>query len=392
MQDQIKMGNQNTQRIGQNNVSQPLTPPEKHRINYLIIGGVISTCLVIFGFGGYYLGRQSSNKNFVSESKLTPAPSPAPSQISDKTADWTSYDITTEPSLGYIDYTVKIPSSWKRIEHSSNFQDTETFQDAYKQPIYKLVIHQEKNFNSQTGKVYATLRELTDFTYDVPEMTVGGQQAAKVLPRAGSESIYKVLFFSKDAKLVFSIELETPRDGSKFKEGEELFNQILSTFKFVNRPVTEGSPTVVTRNYPRPASWKTVNIANYGISICLPPKWEADEWGHTVFNRDLAYKPDALWFNKFDYKGGSRRDEYINLKVQYEYEPEKLKNETKVTELTINGKSVLKIAIPFFPEALVFVLNNKLYEVQLASWNLVNDSQSAFLKDVYTVVGCVKSL
>jgi len=41
---------------------------------------------------------------------------------------------------------------------------------------------------------------------------------------------------------------------------------------------------------------------------------------------------------------------------------------------------------------LVFVFNNKLYEVQLASWNLVNDSQSVFLKDVYTVVGCVKLL
>ncbi|KKT86947.1 MAG: hypothetical protein UW86_C0014G0021, partial [Microgenomates group bacterium GW2011_GWA1_Microgenomates_45_10] len=41
-----------------------------------------------------------------------------------------------------------------------------------------------------------------------------------------------VLFFSKDAKLIFSIELDTPRDGSKFKEGEVLFDQILSTFKF----------------------------------------------------------------------------------------------------------------------------------------------------------------
>lgn len=392
MENQINMGDKNTQQIGQNNVSQPLTTPEKPKINYLVIGGVILTCLVIFGFGGYYLGKQSSSKNLISESNLTPTLSPTPSQTSDKTADWTSYEITTEPSLGYVDYAVKIPSSWKRIEHSSNFQDTETFQDVFGQFTYKLVIHQEKNYNSQTGKANTTLKELTGFPYNVPEMIVDGQQAARVLPRAGSESIYKVLFFSKDAKLVFSIELETPQDGSKLEEGGELFNQILSTFKFVNRPIIEGSPTVVTQNYPRPASWKTVNIANHGISICLPPKWEADEWGHTVFNRDPAYKPDVLGFNKFDYKGGSRRDEYISLKVQYEYEPEKLKNETKVSELTINGRSVLKITIPSFPEALVFVLNSKLYEVQLASWNLVNDSQTAFLKDVYTVIGCVKSL
>ena len=392
MQNQINMGDKNTQQIGQNDVNQPIDTPEKPRISYLMIGGVILTCLVVFGFGGYYLGKQTSNTDLVSESNLTQVPSPAPSKGSDKTADWTSYDITTEPSLGYVDYVVKVPSSWKRIEHSSNFQDTETFQDVYGEFTYQLVVHQRKNYNEQTGKPYTTLKELSGFPYDVTTFIVDGQQAARVLPRAGSESIYKVLFFSKDTKLVISIELNTPRDGSRVKEGEELFNQILTTFKFVNKPLSTVSPVVATQNYPRPTSWKSVNIANHGISTCLPPKWETDEWGHTIFNRDPAYKPDVLWFNKFDYKGGSRRDEYINMKVQYEYEPEKLKNETKVSELTINGRSVLKIAIPSFPEALVFVLNNKLYEVQLASWNLVNDSQSAFLKDVYTVVGCVKPL
>ncbi len=392
MQNQINMGDRNTQQIGQNPNNQPVQVPEKPKINYKIIGGVILACLIIFGFGGYYLGKQYSGNKLVTESNLMPTPSSTPSQISDQTANWTGYDITTEPLLGYVDYTVKVPSSWKRIEHSSNFQDTETFQNAYDQFTYKLVIHQEKNYNSQTGKAYTTLKELTGFPYDVDTLLVDGQQAARVLPRAGSESIYKALFFSKDTKLVFSIELETPRDGSKIKEGEELFSQILSTFKFTNKVVSEVSPTVITQNYPKPASWKSVNIPNHGISICLPPKWEANEWGYTVFNRDPAYRPDVLWINKFDYKGGSRRDEYILMKVQYEYEPEKLKNETKVNELTINGRSVLKIAIPSFPEALVFILNNKLYEVQLASWNLVNDSQAAFLKDVYTVVGCVKPL
>jgi len=392
MENQVNVGDQNTQQIGQDPLSQPVATPEKPKANLLMIGGIVLASFIVFGFGGYFLGKQSPNKNSVSESNLTQVPSPAPSEASEKTADWISYDITTEPSLGYMDYLIKVPSPWKRIEHSSNFQDTETFQDAYGEFTYQLVIHQQKNYNEQTSKPYTTFKELTGFPYDVTTLIVDGQQAARVLPRAGSESIYKVLFFSKDSKLVISIELGTPRDGSKVKEGEELFNQILSTFKFVNKPVSAVSPAVATQNYLRPTSWKSVNISNHGISTCLPPKWEADEWGHTIFNRDSAYKPDVLWFNKFDYKGGSRRDEYINMKVQYEYEPEKLKNETKVSDLTINGRSVLKIAIPSFPEALVFVFNNKLYEVQLASWNLVNDSQSVFLKDVYTVVGCVKLL
>lgn len=160
-------------------------------------------------------------------------------------------------------------------------------------------------------------------------------------------------------------------------------------------PTKVSTPTTQAQNYPRPQSWRTVVVKNKNISVCLPPKWEvADQFGNIniIFNRDPGYKPNVAQINYYDYKGGSRRDEYINLKVQYEYEPDKLKNETKVTDLSINGKSVLKISIPSFPEALVFVTNNKLYAVELYSWNLVNDSQVAFNRDVYTMIGCVQPI
>jgi hypothetical protein len=328
MENQINVGDQSTQQIGQNNVNQPLTTPEKHKINYLAIGGVILACLLIFGFGGYYLGKQSSDKNLISESSLTPTLSPTSSQISDKTADWTSYDITTEPSLGYVDYTIKMPPSWKRIEHSSNFQDTETFQDAYSQFTYQLIIHQQKNYNEQTGKSYATLKELAGFSYDVPEMTAGGQKAARVLPSAESESIYKVLFFSKDAKLVFSIELETPRDSSKIKEGEKLFNQILSTFTFLNSllPTQTASTSMIIIKYSPKANWQTYtdDVAKFSFQYNTSPTQPYNshqslgrfEAGKNVMINGCSTPPNGqeacleqyTVTNYSNYNGGSRRD------------------------------------------------------------------------------------
>ena len=61
MENQINVGDQNTQQIGQNLVSQQVLSPEKPKANYLSIGGVILACFVVFGFGGYYLGKQSTN-------------------------------------------------------------------------------------------------------------------------------------------------------------------------------------------------------------------------------------------------------------------------------------------------------------------------------------------
>lgn len=143
---------------------------------------------------------------------------------------WKTYTITPDSSLGYESYQIKLPIKWKQIEHSSNFQNMETFLD--EQNIYKLTVEEQKNYNDQTKKPFADFRELTGLSYDVMTLMVDGQKAARPLPRAGSEYIYETLFFSKDTKLVYNITLETPKDGSKIQEGEALFNQILSTFKF----------------------------------------------------------------------------------------------------------------------------------------------------------------
>lgn len=158
------------------------------------------------------------------------------------------------------------------------------------------------------------------------------------------------------------------------------------------------SPTQTTQAYPRPANWKTVTISSLKISLCLPPKWVIGsdhyltDYIEIFFERDPGYRPRATSITKIPYHGGSRRKEYINSKIQHEYYPEKLRKKTIVKEVIINGRSVLDITIPSFPEELVFVMGNYIYAVDVDYKNLVNDSRSAFRKDIYTIVGCITPL
>lgn len=74
MENQINVGDQNTQQIGQNPIGQSVSIPEKPKKNYVIIGTAVLVCFVIFGFGGYYLGKQSSrNSETVSNNTLNSA-------------------------------------------------------------------------------------------------------------------------------------------------------------------------------------------------------------------------------------------------------------------------------------------------------------------------------
>jgi len=54
MENQINVGDQNTQQIGTNPVSKPVISPEKPKTNYLLIAGIVIACFVVFGIGGRY--------------------------------------------------------------------------------------------------------------------------------------------------------------------------------------------------------------------------------------------------------------------------------------------------------------------------------------------------
>lgn len=95
MENQINTGEQSPPQVSQNSVSQPVITPEKPKINYLTMGGVALVCSLIFGFSGYYLGKQSLNPqqstNNIVNNSPTPVISAMPSQSSVPNPNLKSY-------------------------------------------------------------------------------------------------------------------------------------------------------------------------------------------------------------------------------------------------------------------------------------------------------------
>jgi len=117
MENQINAGDQNTQQIGQNPVSQPVLTPEKPKINYLAMTGVVLVCFVVFGFGGYYFGQQSSKSIQIpnqNQTQPTPAATATPNTVSNQPTDspWQSY---TNPSALYE---VQYPNGWRIVQYN----------------------------------------------------------------------------------------------------------------------------------------------------------------------------------------------------------------------------------------------------------------------------------
>lgn len=360
----------------------------------LIELGVFIVVLILAGavFGVY----KYSQRQIPIEPTEGPTPTLVATPTPDPTADWETY---TNTKYGF---SIRYPKNYTSQEYGPSgpssiqvqLKSTEAGIDINifwlgESPAYNMSLTEWYNDLLTAEMPYTSYGAQSSPEYtERKEIEVGGVKGIQLKQMEEYGGLADILLPIPNAVVEIAIDdvvIETPE-----------IQLILSTFKFLEEEGTSPTPTPITQNYPRPSSWKTITISSLKISLCLPPKWEwetdASGYGHIVFNRDPAYKPNVAWINFFDYKGGSRREEYINLKVQYEYEPDKLRNETKVDEFSINGQSVLKIAIPSFPEAIVFVLDNKLYEVSLASWNLVNDSQSAFLKDIYTMVGCIQPI
>lgn len=124
MENQMRIENQNTQQIEQNPVPQPMRAPKNPKTNYVMIGGLLLTCFVIFSLGGYYLGKQStSSQQHVTtiQSQATPPETPKTSipttqnTPSQKTLDWKTY---TSSNYGF---TLKYPKDYQIEERVDGF-------------------------------------------------------------------------------------------------------------------------------------------------------------------------------------------------------------------------------------------------------------------------------
>ncbi len=128
MENQTGIGSQNTQQLEQNPLSQPVISPEKPRINYLLIGGVVLVCLFVFGVGGFYLGKQSANSQ--QNNNLTqqvPSPTEASTTVSPTTQ---SPSITNKMTL--VDALSKYCTNNKILLEKLPFTLSQSLKNIYK--------------------------------------------------------------------------------------------------------------------------------------------------------------------------------------------------------------------------------------------------------------------
>jgi hypothetical protein len=75
MENQTNTGEQNIPQVGQNPVSQPMQVLDKPKTNIVPIVMVAIVCSLVFGSGGYFLGKQSlSTKQTTNNDQLQPTP------------------------------------------------------------------------------------------------------------------------------------------------------------------------------------------------------------------------------------------------------------------------------------------------------------------------------
>lgn len=235
--------------IGQNSVNQPVSAPEKPKTNYVVIGAVVLASFIIFGFGGYSLGKQSAislkpmgNKNQIIPSVVPQASSPIPiinpslSPTNANIPGWKNYTISSvnlsfsipgnwaaTQSLGSDSIVVVTPYSKNDAESEAGFVpmqiSVDTATDAngniHFDTIQQAKIHYLKSLNSD-----AKIKD---------NFLIGGKSAFTIEgsllgPGPGEGNFMQFTFIQLNNK-VLVVQLGN-------RDIQDTFAQILSTFKF----------------------------------------------------------------------------------------------------------------------------------------------------------------
>jgi len=220
MENQINVGDQNTQQIRQNPTGQPMIPPERPRMNFLAISGIVLTCFVIFGFCGYFIGtKQLLTKKSVTESN-SPKPSPlaqvSNTPVPDETLNWKTY---TNDKYGY---SIKYPENWS------------VTRDELNQPAFKSLVQLTSNglttlpnFVVQVStKSYSQLSTSSMKSFQMTDSI--STMRSDMLTGAGNSDYFVDIIFQNSGN-VFDIQASfvNPPNQNELQQ----FNQILSTFK-----------------------------------------------------------------------------------------------------------------------------------------------------------------
>lgn len=338
-------------------VVRPQNSPS-HKSIYYVVGSILLIgSLVFLGYQNWQLRQQVNRLDKLIQVDDTPSNLSSPAPSPDPTANWKTYSFNG----GLFKY----PPSWSEnpvLIRGSGF--TQEIKD--KEGLYMLTLFTQGNYSQITGNPYATLEEFIGPPPNILEtLTIDGQQGGQVLPRAGSENKNAVIFFSKDKKVIYTIELDTgsstltdPRvTEESVKTGQELFDQILSTFKFFDKgssiPVSTTNLKKLT--YYLPTGWRTVQDKTGSFEIGYDPSIskvsEPIEENTVSIYRTDRILGSFITVRLLPYSGESRH-QFLYAQIGEKPVKEDLLPTYHELEYSYNGKSCLflvGIAISQYP-------------------------------------------
>lgn len=239
MENQVSVGDQNTQQIGQNPVNRSEFITEKPKINYVLIGGIVLVCFVIFGFGGYYLGKQSNS--------IPSSPSPQPTQqtllnpspVNDQitvsqspssniTVSWNTYK--------FVDYPLefKYPSTIFTLKEKPDPYESNFVIGLYRGDEKIMTIRPEQQgigFENPDVEITAV-----PIIVDGKPLVIGGKeiQKTKLYNKVEKTTAYIVIISYPDQRSYSVMIPSFFDDNSQNKQLSETFDRIISTIKFTN--------------------------------------------------------------------------------------------------------------------------------------------------------------
>ena len=240
----MNVGNQNTQQVGQNPVSQPVISPDKPKVNYLLIGGIVLACFVVFGFGGYYLGKQTFNSSMESSSTQpyssptttisspTPENSVQPTNVLDETANWNTF--STQDGKVKFQY----PPDWTIEQNTTSEGWGKPITTAnFKKGSIRLSVSVANAFMNEcmqeTSKQAVTISGVKFQERKFKGVYLGGNEACSDQKNINNLEIWLQPTIIEGDPYNYQYGLDMTYNTQNQSEAEKIFSLVLSTLKFI---------------------------------------------------------------------------------------------------------------------------------------------------------------
>nr|OGC90186.1 MAG: hypothetical protein A2V48_01485 [Candidatus Amesbacteria bacterium RBG_19FT_COMBO_48_16] len=253
MDDQADTGNQDS-RMGQVPVNDFSSGGKK--TNYwLVLGGLVLFCFVVFGFGGYYLGKKSQSlPQEINKTHVQPTVVPSDKPVS---TGWTTYQNTANG------FEFNYPTSFVRQETSGG--------------------ERLADFKTADGKELLVRLDNATFTIDYLKKyaPTGGEASAPQQQTFGNNSFYYYgpggggvcypdqYFTNLNGKILIFNFIGCDNDKTPSEEIKAIERQILSTFKTDNKTLPSPTSTSqpITIKYSPKSGWETYTDEVAGFSF-----------------------------------------------------------------------------------------------------------------------------